>query len=204
MPPKVSSTDSPSRREEILRVASALFGQHGVQAVTTRQIAQEVGISQPSIYAHFPSIQMIQEEVGARAFALLEQAITSSMDDSPEAQLRNTIRGYLDFGMANPEAYRIAFMLEHGATTQKAGQGIAEAFALESHPGPRAFGHLARIVALNRPDLSEQAVQTRSQCLWAALHGLVALILARPLFPWVKQDELLKEQARLAFNMVFD
>jgi hypothetical protein len=52
--------------------------------------------------------------------------------------------------------------------------------------------------------LSEQAVQTRSQCLWAALHGLVALILARPLFPWVKQDELLKEQTRLAFNMVFD
>ena len=113
--------------------ASDLFGQCGVQAVTTRQIAQLVGISEPSIYAHFPSIQAIQDEVGARA-----------------------------------------------------------------------FGHLARIAVLNRPDLSTQEVQTRSQCLWAALHGNVALLLVRPLFPWADQHVLLKEQSRLAFNMVFD
>ena len=119
MPPKASKTDTPSRRDKILSVAGDLFGQHGVYAVTTRQIAQVVGISQPSIYAHFPSIQAIQDEVGARSFAALEQAISASLDETPEAQLHKAIQGYLDFGMSNPQAYRIAFMLEHAATSEK-------------------------------------------------------------------------------------
>jgi AcrR family transcriptional regulator len=204
MPPKSLKPQAPNRRQEILNVAADLFGKHGVQAVTTRQIAHEVGISQPSIYAHFPSIHAIQDEVSSRSFALLEDAIASSLDESPEAQLRNAIDGYFEFGMAHPQAYRIAFMLEHGATDSTDVQADMKAFSLTDHPGPRAFGHLLRIVALNRPDLSAQAVQTRAQCLWAALHGLVALILARPNFPWADRNALLKEHGRLAFDMVFD
>ncbi|MBW8638936.1 TetR/AcrR family transcriptional regulator [Hoeflea sp. WL0058] len=204
MSPKARKPEAQSRRDEILKVAGDLFSEHGVQAVTTRQIAQVVGISQPSIYAHFPSIQAIQDEVGLRSFALLEYAIAASVDEKPEAQLRKAIDGYLDFGMTHPQAYRIAFMLEHAAISKNDGHKDMGAFSLADHPGPRAFGHLVRIVALNRPDLSMQAVQTRSQCLWAALHGLVALILARPHFPWADRKTLLKEQSRLAFNMVFD
>jgi AcrR family transcriptional regulator len=202
--PEAPKTTYKSRRDEILSVAGDLFGQHGVQAVTTRQIAQVVGISQPSIYAHFPSIQAIQDEVGARSFALLERAIAASADDSPEAQLHNAIHGYLDFGMSNPQAYRIAFMLEHVAMSKKESSHDMGAVSQTDHPGPRAFGHLLRIVALNRLDLPAEAVQTRSQCLWAALHGLVALLLARPHFPWTDRKLLLEEQSRLAFAMVFD
>lgn len=204
MPPKAPKPVPKNRRDEILSVAGDLFGEHGVQAVTTRQIAKVVGISQPSIYAHFQSIQAIQDEVSLRSFSRLEDAIASSMDLTPEAQLRNAIQGYLDFGMTHPQAYRIAFMLEHPGTTSKDDQKDISAFSLTDHPGPRAFGHLLRIVALNRPDLKTQAVQVKAQCLWAALHGLVALILARPHFPWADRDELLEEQSKLAFNMVFD
>lgn len=204
MSPRALKAKIQSRRDAILEAASELFGEHGVQTVTTRQIAQMVGISQPSIYAHFPSIQAIQDEVGARSFALLENAISASINAPPETQLRIAIQGYLEFGLQNPQAYRIAFMLEHSAPAKHEGHQDMNTFALTDHPGPRAFGHLVRIVALNRPDLSSEAVEIRSQCLWAMLHGLVALILARPHFPWADQTKLLAEQSSSAFNMVFN
>ncbi len=203
MLPKDARTATPSRRDEILNVASELFGQHGVQAVTTRQIAQVVGISQPSIYAHFPSIQAIQDEVGARSFASLEQANAGTARESPEAQLRGAIRRYLDFGMAHPQAYRIAFMMEHATAVGKSKAQDMRSFAAKDHPGLRAFGHLLRIVTLNRPDLSAATIQIRSQCLWATLHGLVSLLLARPFFPWADRDGLLDAHCKLAWDMVF-
>ena len=42
-------------REQILRAASALFARYGYHGTSTRQIADAVGIRQPSIFYHFPS-----------------------------------------------------------------------------------------------------------------------------------------------------
>jgi AcrR family transcriptional regulator len=46
-PPKVN------RRSEILKAAEKLMGSGGLSAVTTRQIAKEVGCSDSALYAHF-------------------------------------------------------------------------------------------------------------------------------------------------------
>jgi AcrR family transcriptional regulator len=46
---------SVSTRERILREASLLIAQRGYHATTTRQIAQHVGIQQPSLFHHFAS-----------------------------------------------------------------------------------------------------------------------------------------------------
>ena len=40
------------RREEILRAARELFLEHGVEGVSTRQIAARVGISQTALYVY--------------------------------------------------------------------------------------------------------------------------------------------------------
>ena len=41
-------------RERVLLVAERLFRERGYQAVTLRDIAQEVGIRHTSLYHHFP------------------------------------------------------------------------------------------------------------------------------------------------------
>ena len=43
------------RREEIVRVATALFAEHGYSGVGMRAIADAVGIRASSLYHHFPS-----------------------------------------------------------------------------------------------------------------------------------------------------
>ena len=42
-------------RERILRASSSLFARYGYHGTSTRQIAEAVGIRQPSIFYHFPS-----------------------------------------------------------------------------------------------------------------------------------------------------
>lgn len=185
-----------STREAILTAASELFDLQGVQSVTTRQIAERVGISQPSIYAHFSSMQEIQDEVSARVFSLLEEA-TATEGDDPQAQLLRAIRGYFDFGLGHPEAYRIAFMIDHpGVETAE-----SKEFASLDHPGPRAYARFTSIMARVRPDLAPEALELRTQSLWACLHGLVALMIARPEFPWADRERLVAEHSRLAMRL---
>ena len=194
----------PGRRDEILAAATALFSQHGVHAVTTRQIAAKVGISQPSLYAHFASMQEIQAEVSIRAFALLETLSAPQLGASPQDQLHQTVASYFAFGLTNPEAYRIAFMLEHPKppVDPSAPAWDHKAFASLDHPGPRLFGHLRQTVAQLRPELPEDRLLILIQCLWASLHGLVSLLIARPDFPWADRDSLIAEQSRLACRMI--
>lgn len=56
-------SDGPDQttREQVLTVASNLFAIHGYYGTTTREIAQGVGIRQPSLFHHFDSKAAIME-----------------------------------------------------------------------------------------------------------------------------------------------
>ena len=190
----------PNRRRQILDVAAELFARHGVQAVTTRRIAEVVGISQPSLYAHFASVQQIHEELSVQAFAALEatarQALSAGLD--AEALLERTIADYFAFGLGHPVAYRIAFMIEYPVDKEMS----REAYDAADHPGPRAFAHLLQVMAQVRPDLDAAARDRLAKLLWTGMHGLVALLLARPGFPWGDRDALIAAQVQASKRLV--
>ena len=48
--PRLTSSD---RRKQILEVATELFGRHGFDGVTTRQIADGAGITEAMVFRHF-------------------------------------------------------------------------------------------------------------------------------------------------------
>ena len=169
------------RREEILEHAQRLFAAHGVQSVSTRQIAEAVGISQPSLYAYFPGRSDLLDEVSSRAFAQLSASAEKALhgEGDPVEQM---IRAYIRFGLEQPDAYRIAFMLE--------GLSETERDPCVEKPGLKAFGMLRGIMAA-RLGAHHSDLETVSQSTWAAMHGLVALFLARGSFPWVEQRQLI-------------
>ncbi|MGW4031842.1 TetR/AcrR family transcriptional regulator [Streptomyces sp. NPDC004838] len=64
-------------RDRILAEAAALFRKHGYRGTSTRQIAEAVGVRQPSLFYHFANKQ-----------AILEELLKVSLDASLEAAQR--------------------------------------------------------------------------------------------------------------------
>lgn len=67
--------DSEETRKTVLRVAQELFMEHGYRAVSTRQIAEACGLTQPALYHYFSDKQqlylaMAQEELHKTAASL--------------------------------------------------------------------------------------------------------------------------------------
>lgn len=177
------------RREEILAVAMRLFTQYGLASVTTRQIAEAVGISQPSLYAHFRSADEIGEELCLRGFEALNARFEQAMaqHSAPAEQLDALGRAYIEFGLEHPDIYRIAFMVE--GDTQQCAPPKDDAGMVA---GKRAFDALHGVVAAMR-GIDDEETATLAQSIWACVHGLVSLLLARPHFPWVARDKLIAQ-----------
>lgn len=181
-----TKTKSTDRREHILAEALRLFARHGMDHVTTRKIAEAVGIRQPSLYAHFSSRDEIAIELSRRAFGRLRQRMEKALVEgtSPHEQLRLMGREYVLFGLEESDAYRVAFMMER-ANLAADHQAAIHATGMHGFSLVHAFFREAR----GKDDARTAAM---AQSAWASMHGLVALLLARPDFPWVQREELIE------------
>jgi AcrR family transcriptional regulator len=194
IPAQLRSTRKPrgrgsERRDEILDAALRLFSERGVIGVSTRDIAGRVGISQPALYAHFRSRDDLLAELCEQAFNELAQRMSALPEDAvtDRVALLRVCRIYIDFGLEKPDAYRVAFMLEKRKSADEVLDPRFLAAGLATFEGFQK--RLAQLVAqgLTRPG----DARLLAQSLWAGLHGLVSLLLARGEFPWVERETLI-------------
>jgi AcrR family transcriptional regulator len=190
---RMNKTERPKasdRREQILQAALMLFVERGLLQVSTRQIAQAVGISQPTLYAHFKSRDEIAITLSERAFQMLRDRMESAKISSGTAAERLYKMGqeYVAFGLEQSAAYRVAFMMERF--------GMNPVDHLAAHTaGKQAFSMLHSLfIDVRKTDDATTAALAQSA--WASMHGLVALLLARPEFPWADQSALIETHLR--------
>jgi AcrR family transcriptional regulator len=65
-------------KERIKREAMQLFGEHGVDAVSMRDIADAVGMKAPSLYAHFPSREALIEALFYASYTEYGRVLTDA------------------------------------------------------------------------------------------------------------------------------
>ena len=189
--PRKAKGHGAERREEILEAALTLFSERGVHAVSTRQIAELAGISQPALYAYFATKDDMADELCVRAFAVLVERMKAArvVGQPTVANFERSLRVYVDFGIESPNAYRVAFMIEKGPH----GHGFDKRDSLPMLAGLDAFAMFRDIVeeyqAAGLTVLDDPQLAT--QTLWAGLHGLVSLLIARSEFPWVEREALI-------------
>lgn len=63
MPQKQPVSQPPTRRDELLELAAAMFAERGLRATTVRDIADSAGILSGSLYHHFSSKEEMVDEV---------------------------------------------------------------------------------------------------------------------------------------------
>lgn len=187
--PRKAKGHGAERREEILAHALRLMSDTGVHNVSTRQIAQAVGISQPTLYAYFPNRHALIAEVGSRAFRALAERMraAASTPGTAEDRLKAAAHNYISFGLEQPDAYRVAFMIEAGPGERRGGEDKVLA------AGIATFAIHRQCVADYLPaTTSESDITLIAQSMWASLHGLVSLLIARPDFPWADRQRLIE------------
>jgi AcrR family transcriptional regulator len=173
-------------RQQILDAARELFVQQGYDAVSMRRIAARIEYSPTAIYLHFPDKQSILTALCDETFEKLSMRLATHFTQvtDPLSRLRDGLCLYVEFGLAHPHHYTVSFLIK------------ARDVRTEPTAGHRAFAFLQAAVAgaMATGAIRAGDVETTSQSLWAACHGLVALLITLPpeRFPFVPADRLIR------------
>jgi AcrR family transcriptional regulator len=98
------------RREQVLRVAEALFARAGYRGVGLREIAAQVGIRAPSLFKHFDSKDALYNAVLLNIFARLTEVAERLQGDAPfAARLEQFLDGYVDLVASDPHVVPLLF-----------------------------------------------------------------------------------------------
>jgi AcrR family transcriptional regulator len=174
-----------SLRREILDAASKLFVEEGYDRVTMRRIASRIEYSPTTIYLHFKDKAELFNAVCEETFSLLAGKLDTlkRMRVEPVGHLRECLRLYVDFGVKHPDHYAVTFL-----QAPRSGQTMP----FESPIHGRALDALRQAVrsCVDNADIRTADVDLTAQALWAAIHGLTALLITSRGFPPTSQAAL--------------
>jgi AcrR family transcriptional regulator len=166
-------------RTKILDAARELFVNEGYEAVSMRKIAQKIEYSPTAIYFHFKDKEaLLRELCEADFYALALRFAEGANVEDPLARLRAGALAYVEFARQFPNHYRLMFMTplpvtKHGdEVLQRRGNPEEDAYAFL-----KAGVVLAMEAGLLRPELGD--VELVAQTLWAGIHGVVSLHIAK-------------------------
>jgi AcrR family transcriptional regulator len=165
--------------------------------VSIRAAADAVGVTPPSIYLHFADKTELIFAICERYFEELGRVTTEARRGSvdPVESLRLLGRAYIQFGLDNPEPYRVLFMRKPSATPLP----FQYEMILESSGFSNLVRAVSRAIEAGRIEGDPMLVATY---LWSVVHGLTSLLISKPDFPWPDLDPLIDQVTRSALRGV--
>jgi AcrR family transcriptional regulator len=170
--PSLDKRDIEEFRDEVTSVALRLFADNGLDAVTLRAIADEVGCSAAKIYTYFDGKEAILAATRAECFTRFADFIEDRLEgvDDPETVIFVQGRSYLEFARRQPYAFKIMFTLDRAP---------AEEFP-EIRYSIRRSWDIVRSAVRNAvaAGILEGDVDQIADLLWSGIHGIATLDLA--------------------------
>lgn len=97
-------------RREILDAAWEVAREHGLAALTLREVAARIGMQAPSLYSYFPSKDAIYDAMFAEAWSDCLESMTAHVQTlpiSPRDALKSLARHYFNFAVADLPRYQL-------------------------------------------------------------------------------------------------
>lgn len=160
------ATNREDTRSRILRVALEMLSKNGPDALTTRAVAEAAGVQAPVLYRHFKDKEAMLDALAEHGFlAYIAAKGRSAPEPDPVDVLRFGWDLHVEFGLAQPELYRLMYANPRPGAPSSAGERSFSALR----------GHVARIAAAGRLRVpEEQAVSL----FHAAAVGVVLVLLS--------------------------
>jgi AcrR family transcriptional regulator len=177
-------------RQDILDAARELFVKEGYEDVSMRRVAEKIEYSPTTIYLYFEDKASLLYAICNETFARLAKrmdGITREEGDDPIERLRKGCRAYVDFGLKNPNHYKLTF-INHPQHPHD-----EKHHPREESMGMKAYGNLRSGVeaCIKAGRFRETDVEAVTQMMWAGGHGITSLFISMPDFPWVKKTDLI-------------
>lgn len=173
MPKNLSAAEVSAFRTRLCAVAQRRFAKRGVEGVSMRQLADELGCSPMTPYRYFRNKEAILAAVRAAAFdrfADVLEAATQRARGDLRAAGQATSEAYIRFALSQPEAYRLMFDL-----TQPHSERYPELVRATARARHLMSAALERLV---NAGIFVGDPQLLGHVFWATMHGLVVLNLA--------------------------
>jgi AcrR family transcriptional regulator len=99
-------------RQRICDATRAAFRDEGVDGISMRRIAAEVGITPTAIYRHFADKNALVAAVVEEGFSILESKMRrAARGRTGQDTLMRLLNGYAEFALAHPQYYDFMFLL---------------------------------------------------------------------------------------------
>lgn len=104
---RVSRSKAQENRGEVVRAASQLFRERGVQAVSVADVMADAGLTHGGFYRHFASKDALVAEATSSAFAEMGDRLTAAdaSTDSHAAAIGRILDGYLSTASRDDAAH---------------------------------------------------------------------------------------------------
>ena len=153
-------------RMRILEAARDLFISDGFDAVSMRRIAAKVDYTVAALYRHFPDKSALFQEILSSGGSAFHADPAKSASTDPVERVRLECAAYVEFGLKWPGRYRLLFLSPPNE--------VAE---LDRYSGMRSAVQDAIAAGRFRP--LDMDIDDITRTLWAAMHGVVSLHIAR-------------------------
>ncbi len=169
--PKPAPAAAPMElRDACIVAAREVIAEHGIENLSLRDVARQLGVSHQAPYKHYPSRDHLLAEVVRRCF----QGFAAHLDarqhfDDPQQDLESLGRQYMDYAQSHPLEYRLMFntpwpaAAEHVDLVRDAGH----AFDILRNVLMRIHGGKAS---------KRERVELDALFIWSTIHGLVGVM----------------------------
>ncbi|MFB3813166.1 MAG: TetR/AcrR family transcriptional regulator [Terriglobales bacterium] len=177
-------------RDLILEAARELFLTEGYEGVTMRKVADKIEYSPTAIYVHFADKEDLFRELCHADFAKLASAFQQiGQQPDPVQRLRLIGQAYIEFGLHYPNHYKLMFMTPHCPA------GLTERDReVKGNPEKDAYAFLKHTVEelIERRLIKDGLTDAEliSQTLWAGVHGVISLHIAKHDDVWLEWTPL--------------
>lgn len=112
----------------ILNAATQVFLEHGFAASSMEVVRQRAGVSNGSLYHHFPTKAKLADELYAYTLRDFHGALLPSLGESiaAEAGVRGMLRAYINWVVAHPDRARLLHELRRGGHLSDEGEWTRE------------------------------------------------------------------------------
>ena len=186
---KVSKEKTAQNRRALVRAASKLFRQHGINGVSVADIGKEAGLTHGAVYTRFPTKEVLAAEAFSDALERSHERMMTRVKGSAP-----TIGDYLDFFITSHHRDNVAdgcAMAASGSDIARHGKSLSRSFA-------RGFDQMALTIekGLKKGPVSPTA---RERALAIAAASIGAIIVSRAV---AKADPALSAEVLTASRRV--